>query len=111
MLEEAVRERLGPEAGQILSLEQGLSYGVSRGVFSPPVLSAFRTFWELKSRISHRNHFQVDEAVLLTLIASATDLLKLISSVPAAAAPAMEEPLRPRPDRGAPAADRPAIRT
>jgi hypothetical protein len=100
MLEEAVRERLGPEVGQILSLEQGLSYGVTSGVFSPPVLSAFRTFWELKSRISSRNHFQVSDAVLLTLIASATDLLKLIASVPAPATSTTDEPASSRPDRG-----------
>jgi hypothetical protein len=111
MLEEAVRDRLGPEAGGILSLEQGISYGVSRGVFSPPVLSAFRTFWELKGRISRQNHFHVDEAVLLTLIASATDLLKLIASTPAAA-PLTRDDLPPtRSDRGVALADRPTIRT
>ena len=111
MLEEAVRDRLGPEAGEILSLEHGLSLGVSRGVFSPPVLSAFRTFWELKGRISRQNHFQVDDAVLLTLISSATDLLKLIASTPAALALTMDDLPHPRPDRGAAAVDRPTIRT
>lgn len=111
MLEEAVRDRLGPEAGEILSLEHGLSYGVSRGVFPPPVLGAFRTFWELKNRISRQNHFQVDDAVLLTLIASATDLLKLIASVPAAATLTMNELPQSRPDRGITSADRPTFRT
>lgn len=100
MLEEAVRDRLGPDAGQILSLDQGLSYGVARGVFSPPVLRAFRTFWELKARISHQNHFQVDDAVLLTLIASATDLLKLIVSSPTQVALRMDAPPSSRPSPG-----------
>ena len=111
MLEEAVRERLGPEVGQILSLEQGLNYGVTRGVFSPPVLSAFRTFWELKSRISSRNHFQVNDSVLLTLIASATDLLKLMASVPAPGSSTREEPALSRPDRGPAAVEWSTMRT
>lgn len=82
MLEEALRNRLGPEVGRFVSLDESLNQGVKLGLLPTETQDAFKTFWKIKGRIVIDKHFRVDSEVLLTLIATATDLLKIISAQP-----------------------------
>ena len=78
-MEVETRERLGEDAGRFLSLEEAVKLGVQRGVFSSATLPAFRQFWKLKQLVVHERGFQVDRSVIMSLITSEIDLLKLMS--------------------------------
>jgi hypothetical protein len=78
-MEVKTRERLGEDAGRFLSLEEAVKLGIQRGVFSSATLPAFRQFWKLKQVVVHQRAFQVDRSVIMSLITSEIDLLKLMS--------------------------------
>jgi hypothetical protein len=78
-MEVKTRERLGEESGRFLSLDEAVRVGVHKRVFPPETIPAFRQFWKLKQQVVHERGFQVDRSVVMSLITSEIDLLKLMS--------------------------------
>jgi hypothetical protein len=92
-MEVKARERLGDHAGRYLSLEEAVRLGVQQRVFPPDALPAFQQFWRIKQKVVHEQGFRVERPVLMSLIASEIDLLRLMAAdhaVAAAVTPPME---------------------
>jgi hypothetical protein len=56
-----------------------MQLGVEHGVFPAQVIKPFQEFWELRNRVAHGQAFEVDDALVLSLVSVGLEVLKLVS--------------------------------
>lgn len=65
--------------GEFVPVTRAIESGVASKVFPEEILDPFRKFWQIRNQIAHGMGFEVDNGLIISLISTGLNVLKLVS--------------------------------